>query len=567
MGAPQAAGRAGARLPLATVAGRLLARATGRGADRVGQRLEEMRELLRSVDLLVAPSRFLRDRMAGLGVAGIEWLPNGHDPIALSPRRPDPEGRVRLGFVGAAIPSKGVHVLAEAYRRLGDDRARLAIHGPFVPYHGDTGYEARVRGILGPAAHCALRGPFPQARLGDVLAECDVLVVPSLWEENAPLVVEEAFLARLPLVVSDHGGLAERVREGRDGLRFRPGDPADLARVLRRVLDEPGLLRSLGQDPPHVTTMDEHVSALEALYAEAARRYRESVGRVGVVVLDRGRPDEAAAAARSTLDPTLEAKILVVENGPGPEPALPPGIERLGLPENRGYAAGMNAGIARLRAAGCDRVLLLNNDARLAPGALRRLAEALADPRLAAAAPVVLRARDGRVESRGAAFDLRWGRQRLVGHGEEAAAGEARLAAASLPGAAMMLSVAAWDRVGPLDESYFHFFEDADWCARARAAGYGLAVVQGATALHSGGLTLGPAAPERLYYAARNHLRAAERLLPLAGPQRWLRLAAIVALNLVHALVRAEAPRGAGLRAVLDGTADFWRGRSGPRWG
>jgi GT2 family glycosyltransferase len=311
--------------------------------------------------------------------------------------------------------------------------------------------------------------------------------------------------------------------------------------------------------------MDEHVPALEALYAEAARRYRERPGRVGVVVLDRGRPEEAAAAARSALDPSVAARILVVENGPGPEPVLPPGAERVRLPENRGYAAGMNAGLARLRNAGCDRVLLLNNDARLEPGALRRLAEALGDAGLAAVAPVVLRGRDGRVESRGAAFDPRWGRHRLVGFGERFEPREGRERVGSLPGAVWMLSVAAYDRIGALDEAYFHFFEDADWCARARAAGYGLAVVRGARAVHAGGLTLGVSSPERLYYAARNHLRAAEALLPLAGPSRWLRRAAIVALNLAHALLRAEAPRSEGLRAVLAGSADFWRGRVGPK--
>jgi GT2 family glycosyltransferase len=558
---------AGAGLPGAALAARWLARATGRGSERVARRLEEMRELLRAADVLIAPSRFLRDRMAGLGVTGVEWLPNGHEPLVPDPRRPDPEGRLRVGFVGAAILSKGLHVLAEAMARLGADRARLAVHGAFRTYHGDAGYEARVRRILGPAAEGALRGPFPHERLGEVLSGLDVLVVPSLWEENAPLVVEEAFQARLPLVVSDHGGLAERVREGKDGLRFRPGDPADLARVLGRLIEEPGLLRSLGKDPPHVTTMAEHVPALEALYAEAARRYRERAGRVGVVVLDRGRPEATVAAVRSALDATLEARVLVVENGPGPAPTLSPGVELLRLAENGGYAAGMNAGLLRLRERGCDRVLLLNNDARLAPGALRRLAEALADPRLAAVAPVVLRARDGRIESRGAVFDPRWGRQRLVGYGEPAESREGVAPATSLPGAAWMLSVAAYDRVGPLDEAYFHFFEDADWCARARAAGYGLAVVHGARAVHAGSLTLGASSPERLYYAARNHLRAAERLLPLVGPARWLRRGAILALNLAHALARAEAPRGPALRAVIAGSADFWRGRFGPRRG
>lgn len=555
------------RFPFAGAAGRFASRLAPEGATRIAERLEEMREVLRAADLLISPSRFLMDRMTALGVTGIEVLPNGHETLALPPRRPDPGGRVRFGFVGAGIPSKGVHVLAEAFTRLHDPRADIRIHGPFVPYHGDTGYEARVRAILGPAADGSLRGAFPHEHLGEVLADLDVLVVPSIWEENAPLTVQEAFLARLPLVVSDHGGLAEQVREGIDGLRFRPADPDDLARALRRLLDEPALRQRLATGPPLVPTMDEHVRALEGLYEKASVRYRRRAGRVGVVVLDHRRPEETVRAVESSLDPTIDPQVVVVENGPGPEPVLPARVDLVRLELNRGYAGGMNAGIERLRGSGCDRVLLLNNDAVLEPGCLRRLAEALEDPGLGAVGPVVLREADGRVESRGARVDLRWGRQRLWGHGERSQLREGRLPVDSLSGAALMLSAAALDRVGPLDEAYFLSFEDTDWCVRARRAGLGLAVVLGAVARHAGSRTLGSRSPERLYYSARNHLRAVERHLPLSGPARWLRRGWIVALNLGHALRQAEVPRGAGVRAVLLGTSDFWRGRFGPRGG
>jgi GT2 family glycosyltransferase len=128
-----------------------------------------------------------------------------------------------------------------------------------------------------------------------------------------------------------------------------------------------------------------------------------------------------------------------------------------------------------------------------------------------------------------------------------------------------MLSAAAVDRVGLLDEAYFFGFEETEWCVRARRAGLGLAVILGAQARHGGSRTLGSASPERLYYAARNHLRAAERLLPLRAPARWVREGVILAMNLAHAVRQREVPRGAGLLAVLAGASDFRRGRFGPR--
>jgi GT2 family glycosyltransferase/glycosyltransferase involved in cell wall biosynthesis len=547
---------------LVSAAARALARATGAGRGRIARRLEEMREVLRSADVLVSPSAFLRDRMAALGVPGIQVLENGHEAVEILPRVPDPQGRVRFGFLGACLPSKGVHVLAQAFARLHDPRALLEIHGPFPPYHGDTTYEARVRAILGPAAAEMLRGAFTPDRLPGILARLDVIVVPSIWEENAPLVVQEAFLARRPVLVSDHGGLAERVREGIDGLRFRPGDAADLARAMKRLLDDPLLRARLGTTPPPVPSLSEHVGALEGLYDEACRRHRARPGRVGVVVLYSGRAAETARAVESSVDPHLDPRIVVVANGPGETLALPEGVDLLRLPENRGYAGGMNAGIAHLRAAGCDRVLLLSSDAVLEPGCLRRLAEAFSEPGLAAVGPVVLRDADGRVESAGASFDPWFGRYRLLAHGAEREPREGLRTVSTLSGAAWMLSTAALDRVGPLEESYFLSFEDTDWCVRARRAGFRLGVVLGAEARHAEGRSLGP---ERLYYAARNHLAAAGRLRPLPALVGWVRTAVIVALNLTHAVRQRQVRRVEAVRAVLAGCVDFHRGRRGPR--
>jgi GT2 family glycosyltransferase len=285
--------------------------------------------------------------------------------------------------------------------------------------------------------------------------------------------------------------------------------------------------------------------------------------RVGVVVLDFGRPADAERAALSARDPDLDVRVLIVENGSGGETV---GAQaRLHLPENRGFAGGMNAGLDRVLSEGCDRILLLNNDAVLLPGCLRHLAGALDDPGLAAVGPVILREADGRVESRGVRMDLRWGRVRLVGEGEEPDDRPGLVPAEALSGAAIMLSRAAIERVGRLQEAYFFSFEDIDWCVRARRAGFALAVVSAARARHAGSRTIGRGSAERLYYAARNHLRVAETLEPRPGLAGAVRRGAIFALNLTHALTQRDVPRSRAARAVFDGFRDACRGRDGRR--
>ncbi len=285
--------------------------------------------------------------------------------------------------------------------------------------------------------------------------------------------------------------------------------------------------------------------------------------RVGVVVLDHGRPADAERAASSALDPGLDVRVLIVENGSTHSAAF--GVDRLRLPENRGFAGGMNAGIEHLLQKGCDLFLLLNNDAVLEADCLRLLALALADPALAAAGPVILAESDGRVESRGLRVDLRWGRVRLEGSGEAAEDRDGLTAADALSGAVLMISRGAVERVGLLDPEYFYGFEDVDWCLRARRAGLQLAVVNRARARHAGSSTLGRGSPDRCYYAVRNHVRCAERHEPMGRWLRALRRCAIFGLDLAFALWQREVSRVAALRATCEGFSDACRGRSGPR--
>ena len=284
--------------------------------------------------------------------------------------------------------------------------------------------------------------------------------------------------------------------------------------------------------------------------------------RVGVIVLDFGRPEDARRAAASA-QADEDVRLLIVENGS--PPGAPSDDDHLRLPENRGFAGGMNAGVRHLLAEGLDRVLLLNNDAVLEPGCLRRLTDALDDPTLAAVGPVILRDADGRVESRGVRVDLRWGRVRLEGHGEAPPEGPDLAAATALSGAAMMVTRAALERVGLLDERYFFSFEDVDWCVRARRFGYRVAVVTPAHARHVGNQTIGRRSPDRLYYAARNHVMFVERHHPLEGPARVLRRGAVFALNLGQVARQRDIPRLLATRAVCAGMMDAWQGHSGRR--
>jgi GT2 family glycosyltransferase len=266
-----------------------------------------------------------------------------------------------------------------------------------------------------------------------------------------------------------------------------------------------------------------------------------------------------------------ELAVVVVDNassdgGPEAVAAEFPSVELIRLAENRGFAGGVNVGIAAALEGGADHILLLNNDATVDAGFLEPLVEAAASPAVGAACPQILHA-DGRsIWYAGAAYDPRRGHQgRHTGFGKP----PLRPTVPPYPttracGGAMLVPRAAIERVGYLDEALFAYAEDVDWSLRAHDAGLSILVVPASVVYHRvSAATGGASSPNSLYYALRNGLVLAERRSPLGRVGTWRRrveAVAAFALQTLRSSRRIEA-----LRAVTAGLGDARGRRLGPR--
>ncbi|GGD99132.1 glycosyl transferase [Aureimonas endophytica] len=234
-------------------------------------RRETLLAAFAAVDRFVAPSRFLARlyRDWGLEAERIAVVANGLAPLA-PPPTPRPAGRLRLGFFGQVRPEKGLDVLLAALHRLSpDERARLAVevHGSRLEAQSPW-YRTLVESLRAPLlAEGVLTWPGAYrrdelpARLGGV----DWTIVPSTYVENAPIVIQEAFAAKRPVIGAGHGGIAEMIEDGRNGLLFAPGDALALAALLRRLLAEPDLgtrIAAATSPPPGPAAMAEAYRAL-----------------------------------------------------------------------------------------------------------------------------------------------------------------------------------------------------------------------------------------------------------------------------------------------------------------
>ncbi len=204
--------------------------------------------LFDEVDCFVSPSRFLAERYAawGLDAEKIRVLGNVPadcaDPAPTRVRTPG----LRVGFFGQISPLKGISVLIDAARRLEALGARTIVIDIFGDYSNQPAeFQATMRTVLAAAGpNVAYHGPYRNAEVGRLMRSVDAVVVPSIWWENAPVVIQEALRCRTPVICSDIGGMAETVRPELDGLHFRVGDADSLCQAIIR-LGEPGLLERL----------------------------------------------------------------------------------------------------------------------------------------------------------------------------------------------------------------------------------------------------------------------------------------------------------------------------------
>ncbi len=237
------------------------------------ERKRTLEEALCIPNRIFAPSKFVQKVFRAATTAQVEVLYHGHDLDWLAGfSGKTASEKVRIGYIGQIQHIKGVHVLIKAFRRANlSSRARLDIWG-------DTGkdrtYYHRLKSLMAGSHAIKLHGRFDRSYLGRVLAEIDVLVVPSLWYENAPLVIQEAFATQTPVIATDLGGMAEAVTHEVNGLLFRRGDADDLAVQLRRFIEEPGLKERLQKGIPEVKTIAEEVTELESVYLDLIGSYR-----------------------------------------------------------------------------------------------------------------------------------------------------------------------------------------------------------------------------------------------------------------------------------------------------
>ena len=229
------------------------------------------------VDQFVSPSEFLRQRYIawGLKPEQIIVIENGQPAEGMIAPRPldECETRNRFAFFGQINPFKGLDVVLQALHEMPKSerkRVVLEVHGANLELqHAE--YREKIERLREPLIQQGVVhwiGPYQPHELRARMAGVDWVLVPSIWWENSPMVIQEAFVCGRPLIVSDIGGMAEKVRSGIDGIAVQAGNVLQWRTVLStasRYVEQWDALRAgISRPLTHADVADRHLPYLAA---------------------------------------------------------------------------------------------------------------------------------------------------------------------------------------------------------------------------------------------------------------------------------------------------------------
>jgi glycosyltransferase involved in cell wall biosynthesis len=261
------------RLGLAGLAPRKLATALRRTAS-VRQQFADVHALFDGCQRVIAVCQWLYDalRINGVPESKLVFSRQAAElPESLQPRRERQPGEpLRVGYIGRYDPIKGVDVIMRAVAALPrESRVSLVLHGTADARYGGA-FLARLQAIAAADSRITLGGALPRGELADFFASIDLLAVPSTWLETGPIVVYEAFAHRVPVLGSRLGGIAELVRDGKDGWLVTAGDVTMWQKRLLEIFQCAATLPSLESPPPVLRTWNQAAEEMEAVYRAVA---------------------------------------------------------------------------------------------------------------------------------------------------------------------------------------------------------------------------------------------------------------------------------------------------------
>lgn len=177
-------------------------------------------------------------------------------------RKYSKDSLITLGFLSTLQPLKGAHILLEAFKKANSDNIRIKVYGHH--FYNEEYYKNLTKNYEDIVEFC---GEYRYEDMPIILNDIDMIVIPSLWWENSPLVLLRALAHNVPAIVSDLGGMTEIIKDGENGFVFEAGNVESLAEILEKLGRDPTILNEMKANNRHPPRIEEEAFEYELIYS------------------------------------------------------------------------------------------------------------------------------------------------------------------------------------------------------------------------------------------------------------------------------------------------------------
>ena len=237
--------------------------------ERMERRNSDAAALLECCDQLLSPSRFLISLFNYTGFIPSERFLLSRHGFDYGKKKKyfsrEPGESVTFGYIGTVQYHKGIHIMIEGFKKARNQNIRLQVWGGC--FH-EIEFQKSVFKMAEGDSRIECKGPYNFNDIEKILETIDVVVVPSIWYENAPLTITTSLAYGIPVITSDIGGMSEAIKDGWNGLTFRVGDSADLAEKIASVGGNPGLISTFKRNIQYPIRVEEETFNTELIYKQ-----------------------------------------------------------------------------------------------------------------------------------------------------------------------------------------------------------------------------------------------------------------------------------------------------------
>ncbi|AJY76709.1 glycosyltransferase family 4 protein [Paenibacillus beijingensis] len=232
----------------------------------VRERLAAARSIMASARFLLAPSEFVAAMLQKEFQIPVQVIHHGmsYRKIKRNHRVYGHNDTITFFYGGSLTSHKGVHLIIEAAKQIDSNRMRIKIYGT-----GDPGYTEHIHRMAAADSRIEFCGKYTENDLSEIYQQVDAAIVPSIWYENYPLTLHEALASGIPALVSNVGGMAEKIKDGYNGYTFRLGDANALAARMKQLVSDPSLLNHFKANLSNfmIPTIEQEIYSYSRIYS------------------------------------------------------------------------------------------------------------------------------------------------------------------------------------------------------------------------------------------------------------------------------------------------------------